>query len=103
MVSFSKLRDEVDGDIGEQIAALRKEVASLSKVLGNHGSRAISDASDSVSDMFHDVLDNTKDARKEIARKARKVNDAARENPMLTAVVGAAAIGLFLAMFINRR
>lgn len=103
MASLSKLRDDLESDLTDQIAALQKEIAALRGTMKKQGSRAYDDASETIADFVDQLLNNTKGARKEIYSRARQVESTARENPLATAVVGAAAVGLIVALFASRR
>jgi ElaB/YqjD/DUF883 family membrane-anchored ribosome-binding protein len=103
MGSLSKFRDDVESDLSDQIASLRKEIASLRSSAKKQSARAYDDASDTLTDLIESLLSNTKGARKELYSKARLVNEAARDNPVTTAAVGLAAIGLLAALLFSRR
>jgi len=103
MASFSKLRDDLETDLSDQIVSLKKEVASLRKTVTKQSSRAYDDTSETLADFVDMILANTKGARKELYSKARYVEDTAKENPVATAVVGVTIIGLLIALFSSRR
>jgi uncharacterized protein YheU (UPF0270 family) len=103
MPSFSKLRDNLEGDLGDQLASLQKEVASLRKQVKKQSVEVYDDASETIADLIHSFLTNTKGARKELYSKARYVEATAKDNPVATAVVGLTLIGLLIALFSSRR
>jgi ElaB/YqjD/DUF883 family membrane-anchored ribosome-binding protein len=80
MAIFSRNTDDIQGDVEAQIAALRREISKLSNSL-----------SDLSSERFDDI-------KRTASRQARYAADTAKENPVATvALVAAAAllIGLF--------
>jgi ElaB/YqjD/DUF883 family membrane-anchored ribosome-binding protein len=103
MASFSKFRDDLEGDVSDQLASLQKEVASLRKQVTKQSSQVYDDASETIADLIDSFLSNTKGARKELYSKARYVEATAKDNPVATAVVGVTLIGLLIALFSSRR
>ncbi|MBS9722543.1 hypothetical protein JYU29_17750 [Tianweitania sp. BSSL-BM11] len=103
MASFSKFRDDLESDVGDQLASLQKEVAVLRKQVKKQSSQVYDDASETIADMIDSFLTNTKGARKEIYSKARFVENTAKENPVATTAVGITIIGLLIAFFFSRR
>ncbi|MBB3235113.1 hypothetical protein [Phyllobacterium endophyticum] len=80
MAIFSRNTDDIQDDVEAQIAALRREISKLSASL-----------SDLSSERFDDI-------KRTASRQARYAADTAKENPVATvALVAAAAllIGLF--------
>ncbi len=80
MAIFSKNADDIQGDVEAQIAALRREISKISA---------------SLSDLGSERFDEMKRAA---SKRARYAADTAKENPVATvALVAAAAllIGLF--------
>jgi ElaB/YqjD/DUF883 family membrane-anchored ribosome-binding protein len=80
MAIFSRNTEDIQGDVEAQIAALRREISKLSNSL-----------SDLSSERFDDI-------KRTASRQARYAADTAKENPVATvALVAAAAllIGLF--------
>lgn len=103
MASFSKLRDDLEGDLGDQLASLQKEVSSLHKQVKKQSAQVYDDASETIADFIDGFLSNTKGARKELYSRARSVEATAKENPVATAVVGLTLVGLLIALFSSRR
>ena len=103
MASLSKLRDDIESDLSDQLVSLQKEVASLRKQVKHQSSRVYDDASETIADLVESFLTNTKGARKQIYSRARQVEDTAKENPVATAVVGLTIVGLLVALFSSRR
>ncbi|WP_312795957.1 hypothetical protein [Tianweitania sp.] len=103
MPSFSKFRDDLGGDVSDQLASLQKEVAVLRKQVKKQSSQVYDDASETIADLIDSFLTNTKGARKELYSKARFVEATAKDNPVATAVVGFTIIGLLIALFSSRR
>lgn len=102
-MSFTKIRDDVESELSDQIASLQKEVARLTKTVKKQSVHAYGDATDSLSDLVDLLLSNTKGARKELYHRARQVEETAKENPVTTAVIGLTLVGLLVALFSTRR
>jgi ElaB/YqjD/DUF883 family membrane-anchored ribosome-binding protein len=83
MAMFSRNTDDIQGDVEAQIAALRKEISKLSANLSDLGSERF-------------------DEMKRVAsRQARYAADTAKENPVATVAIIAAAV-LLLGLFSRR-
>lgn len=102
MASFSKLRDNVEGDLEEQIARLTREVSSLKKKLAKGSASVYSDASDTASDLYEDVREFVTDAMPHVRKRARAVEQAAKDNPATAAAVGLVVVGLLVTMLARR-
>lgn len=102
MTSFSKLRDNLEGDLSDQLGSLQKEVASLRKQVKKQSAQVYDDTSETIADLIDSFLSNTKGARKELYSKARLVEATAKDNPVATAVVGVTLLGLLIAFFSRR-
>lgn len=101
--SFTKLRDELQDDLQDQIARLSKEVAALRKSVSKRGVSAYGEARDSAAETYDELISRLSDAMPEIRRQSRVVHKAARDNPMTTAIVAAGVVGLLVSLFAARR
>jgi ElaB/YqjD/DUF883 family membrane-anchored ribosome-binding protein len=93
---------DVGDDLEAQIARLSREVASLKRTLSKRGAAAYEDTSERTADLYEDVLSRISDAMPDIKRQSRAVQKAAHDNPVVTAVVGVAVIGLLLGLLARR-
>ncbi|MEO3389241.1 hypothetical protein [Mesorhizobium sp. CAU 1741] len=102
MAFFSRNDDALD--LHHQIAALRKEVASLSRSAGKKGASAYHGASDSASEFYGDLADRVAGALPVIRRRAHDIEDTIRENPTRTAAaVGLVALVVTAALLMGNR
>lgn len=102
MALFSRNDDVLD--LHHQIAALRKEVASLSRSASKKGAAAYHDASDSASDLYGELADRVAGALPVIRRRAHDIEDTIRENPARTAAaVGLVALVVTAALLMGNR
>ena len=104
--SFSKIRDDLEGNLEEQVASLRKEVSALTRMLTKRGAAAYSDTRESASDLYEDAWNRLLEAlpkiRKQARDQARFAGKAAHDNPVATAVVGVAVLGLLVSLLVRR-
>lgn len=107
MASFSSLSDK---DLEKQVAQLTKELASLKKQLskrGHHyyeeGREALADYRDTISDYYDEISGRIGDHMPDIRRKARVIENTAREHPAAAAAVGLIVIGLAASLLFGRR
>ncbi len=98
----TKLREEISETLEEQIAALRKEVAKLTKSLARRGTEVLDDASDEASHLYEQMKSSGSRAVRAAGRQAHTVSDTARANP-LTSVAVVVGIGLLVAALLARR
>lgn len=78
-LNTADLRAEFEG----QIAALKKEMAKMSKTIAARASDAVEGASDAIGDM----KSSANGAARTVSRQAHAVSDAIRENPGTAATV----------------
>ncbi|MEP9371729.1 hypothetical protein [Mesorhizobium sp. KR1-2] len=100
--TLSKFRDDMAEDLEDQIWALRREVSSLKKRLSKRGAAAFEDTHRGASDIYDEILSRVHDAMPHIARRTRKVGQAARDNPVATTVIGLAVVGLLIGLLVRR-
>ena len=79
-------------EIEDQIAALRDEVASLTKSLSKTGASAYGTLEDRASDLYGYVQDRSPEVVRELRKQARYIENSARENPVASIVLAAVAI-----------
>lgn len=99
---FSRLRSEFGDDLEAQVDRLQREVKSLRKALAKHGSSAYEDTREAASDLYDEVAARIGEAAPHIARQSRVVGKAAADNPVTTAVIGLAVIGLLVGLLARR-
>ncbi|HEU4987381.1 MAG TPA: hypothetical protein VFT89_09985 [Rhizobiaceae bacterium] len=105
MASITKIREELQEDLQDQLDGLRQEITQLRKDIAKRSSRAYRQGrhyGDDAMDMFRDYLESAIPA---LRRNARSFERTARDHPMTTAataVVGLAVIGLAVALFSRR-
>jgi ElaB/YqjD/DUF883 family membrane-anchored ribosome-binding protein len=99
---FSRLRDDLADDLEGQIAALRSEVSSLKNTMSKRGAAAFDDTRGHASDLYGEVVSRVQDAMPRIARRSRDVRKVAQDNPVLTAMVGLAVVGLLIGLVMRR-
>ncbi|PWJ84019.1 hypothetical protein C7441_107181 [Pseudaminobacter salicylatoxidans] len=107
--TFSKLRDNMTDDLEDQIASLRHEVSSLKKALSKRGAAALADSRehasefrDHATDLYDDFMSRMHDAVPNLQRHGREMRKVARDNPVATAVVGLAVLGLVAGLLMRR-
>jgi ElaB/YqjD/DUF883 family membrane-anchored ribosome-binding protein len=81
---------------------LSREVASLKKTLSKRGAAVYDETSERAADLYEDILSRISDTMPEIRKQSRAVRKAAHDNPVATAVVGVAVIGLLLGLLARR-
>jgi ElaB/YqjD/DUF883 family membrane-anchored ribosome-binding protein len=79
-------------EIEDQIAALRDEVASLTRSLSKSGSAAFDRIEDRASDLYGYVQDRSPEVVRELRKQARHIESTARENPVASIALAAVAL-----------
>lgn len=88
-------------DIHRDIAALRREVAALSRSVSKRGAAAWRDASGEAAGLYDDVAERIGHALPVIRRRAHALEETVRDNPARTAaVVGLAALAVAATVFV---
>ena len=100
--NFWRNHSDVGDDLEAQIAKLSREVASLKKTLKKRGAAVYDETSERAADAYEDILSRISEAMPDIKRQSRAVKQAAHDNPVATAVVGVAVIGLLLGLLARR-
>ncbi len=97
----SKVQNDVEKAIEEQIADLKSELATLTKKLAEQGSSAYDDARENLSDTYDRIRRHGRTAAREVRHQARYVKETARENPLATAAI-LAGVGVIIALLARR-
>ena len=100
MASFSSLSDL---ELEKQVAALTKELAGLKKTLAKRGAAYYEDGRDAAWDYYSDIADRITSQLPVLRKRARSLEDSAREHPATTAVVGLVVVGLLASLLFSRR
>jgi hypothetical protein len=102
MSPFGK-RHEVEDELREQIADLRDEVSALTRKLSRRGAATYEGSRDVASDFYDEMTRRLRDAVPMLRKRAGVIEQSARDNPALTAMVGLAVIGLAISFFAVKR
>lgn len=102
MAKASDLRDDLVESLEAQVDALRKELSGLRKNLSKRGRAAYADASDSAETLYDDLAQRWSDAAPHLRKRAKQVEETARENPAAAAAVGLVVVGLLAALLFRR-
>jgi ElaB/YqjD/DUF883 family membrane-anchored ribosome-binding protein len=100
--ALTRIREDFQDDIQDQIARLTREVSSLKKMVTKRGGAAYADARDAAGDFYEDLWERVHDAMPDLRRGARRARDTARDNPAITAAVAVGVIGLLVALLLRR-
>lgn len=95
-------REDLVDSLESQVDSLRKEMARLQRSLGKRGARAYDDASEQAGVLYEDLAERWADALPVIRKRARYVEQQARDNPGAAAAVGLVVVGLLAVMLIKR-
>lgn len=98
----ASLKNDLVDNLEAQVDALRSEIAGLRKQLGKRGSRAYGEASEAASDLYEDIASRWADTLPVMRKRARYVEQQARDNPAATAAVALAVVGLLGALLMRR-
>jgi hypothetical protein len=88
----TKVQNMSEKDLENQIAALRKQLASISKSLSDKGYEIVDDGNSA----FETVKKNGQKAARFVGDEAQFVAEKARENPIATVAIISAVAGLGL-------
>ncbi|MEO5326111.1 hypothetical protein PV773_22610 [Mesorhizobium sp. CC13] len=95
-------REEIQSDLEAQVSQLTRQVASLTKAMSRRSASALAEGRESASEFYDGFYDRFGDALPAMRRQARAAQKTARDNPMTTALVGVAVIGLLAALVARR-
>ena len=98
----ASLRDDLVDSLETQVDSLRKEIASLRRSLGKQGARAYGEASDTAGALYEDLAERWQDALPVLRKRARYVEQQAKDNPATTAAVALVVVGLLAALLVKR-
>lgn len=97
MSFFSGHRDEFD--LHDEVAALRKEVASLGRSLSKQGARTARHAQDGASEIYSELVDAMSSMLPAVRAPARRVRNAVQEHPdRALAIAGLATLAVVAAV-----
>jgi hypothetical protein len=102
MARASDLRDDLVESLEAQVDSLRKEVSGLRKTLSKRGRAAYADASDTAESVYDDLAQRWADAAPHLRKRAKLVEQTARDNPAAAAAVGLVVVGLLAAMLFRK-
>lgn len=102
MAKASDLRDDLVESLEAQVDALRKEISGLRKNFSKRGRAAYADASDTAENLYDDLAQRWAEAAPHLRKRAKIVEQSARENPAAAAAVGIVVLGLVAAMLFRR-
>lgn len=100
--SFKKLAGSIEGDLEDQIASLTKELSALKKQAAKRGASVYEDTREHASDLYGELWDRFSESVPMLRRRARTVEQAAKDNPATAAVVGLVVVGLLVTMLARR-
>lgn len=100
MASLSNLTDI---DLEKQVSTLSRELAALKKAMERRGSSYYEEGRDAALDFYDDLSDRFGRSLPALKRRARVIEETAREHPAQVAAVGLLAVGLFAALLLSRR
>jgi hypothetical protein len=100
MASLSHLTDL---DLEQQVATLSKELAALKKSLSRRGGGYFDDSRDAAWDFYSDIAERVSDGLPYMRKRARALEDTARDHPATTAAIGLVVVGLLAALVFSRR
>ncbi len=100
-MASSKIR-ELETDLESQVASLRKEISSLTRLVSKRGSEVYEGSRDGAVELYEELWNRVSDALPKIGKQAKAANKVAHDNPMITAVVGVAVVGLVIGLLARR-
>lgn len=98
----ANLRDDLVESLEAQVDALRKEIASLRRNVGKRGARAYDEASESAGALYEDLAERWYEALPVLRKRARYVEQQAKDNPATAAAVALVVVGLLATLFVKR-
>lgn len=102
MANSSQLRDELVESLEAQVATLRKEVSGLRKNLAKRGAKAYDSASEGAGDLYEELAERWAEALPHVRKRAKAVEQTARDNPTAAVAVGLVVVGLLATLFVRR-
>lgn len=95
-------RDEVAEGLEAEIAALRKEVATLKRKLGKQGAKSYAAGQEQLAELYEEAQEWMAAAMPVIRRRAREAGRTIEDNS--TAIIaGTVVVGLLATLFFTRR
>ena len=102
MARASNLRDDLVESLEAQVDALRSEVSGLRKTFSKRGRAAYADASETAESVYEELAERWAEAAPHLRKRAKQVEQTARDNPAAAAAVGLVVVGLLAAMLFRR-
>jgi ElaB/YqjD/DUF883 family membrane-anchored ribosome-binding protein len=93
------MQTPTQAEIEDQIAALRREVASLTRSLSRSGASAFDSLEERASDLYGYVQDRSPEVVRELRKQAKQIESTARANPVASVAVAAVALLVVGALF----
>lgn len=98
----ASLRDDLVESLESQVDSLRKEIASLRRTMGKRGARAYDDASETASALYEDLAERWYEALPGLRKRAKEVEQQAKDNPATAAAVALVVVGLLATLLVKR-
>src|SRR5262245_5376345 len=92
----------IDIDVEKQVAALSKELGALKKAVARRGSDFYDGAGDTLSNYLSELSDRVSSSLPVLGKRARAVERAAHDHPVVAAAVGLFVIGVVAGLMIGR-
>lgn len=105
MTSITRLREDMQDEIQDQIDALRQEVSDLKKSAARRGDKVYRQGRNAGNEMGEALRDYAESVVPDIRRSVRRARRSARSHPVTSATaatVGLLAIGLTLSLLLRR-
>ena len=93
----------MDDDLQTQVAKLAKEVASLSRIVSKQSADAYAGTRDHAAEIYDEVWSRLSEALPKLGKQAKLAGKTAQDNPVATAIVGIAVVGLLVGLMSRRR
>lgn len=100
MASLSTITDI---DLENQIAALSKEMTALRKAVAKRGGGYYEDGREAAWDYYSDLADRIGHRLPSLGKRARAIENTARDHPATVAAVGLVVVGLVATLLFSRR
>ena len=92
----------MDDDLQTQVTNLTKEVAALSRIISKQSANAYAGTRDHAAEIYDEVWSRLSDAMPKLGKQAKLAGKTAQDNPVATAIVGIAVVGLLIGLLARR-
>jgi hypothetical protein len=99
---YSRSSDGLEDDISAQVAALRRDVANLTKTVSRRGLGLAEDARSRAGGLYENVSEQLGETWPVIRKQAQAVQGAAREHPATTTMIGLLVACLVVSLLARR-